>query len=122
MTASERREQIVAALSAAGWNQTAAAEALGVSRETVRLRVRAAGGLEALGAGAGVREPFPSGNSTIRVSGEARRFLKRLALEVTLLAGTPREDMSFVVALMVEHLRRSGAPDQVAAVLLEGAR
>jgi hypothetical protein len=61
------------------------------------------------------------GSSSIRVEGDNRAFLKRLAVEVSLRMGTAREDMSFVVGLMVEYFREKGDPTLVTDMLVSTA-
>jgi hypothetical protein len=134
MTTAGRQRALYDALAAVGFNQTHAARILGVSRETVRQRLLAAGGLDGLctwamtNGSAAVAAPggndmatTTSSNSSVQVGGENRAFLKRIALEVTLQAGTAREDMSHVVALMIEHFRRQGDAAAVASMLLAAA-
>lgn len=65
-----------------------------------------------------VATPVPQ-SSTIRLDGPRREFAKRVALEFALKAGRPREDMSEVVARMIEYFRRLGDPGAVADLLLQ---
>jgi hypothetical protein len=57
-------------------------------------------------------------SSSIRVDGDNRAFLKRLAVEVSLRMGTAREDMSSVVALMIQFFREKGDPTAVTDMLV----
>jgi hypothetical protein len=65
---------------------------------------------------------MPPSSSSIRVDGDNRAFLKRLAVEVSLQMGTAREDMSAVVALMIEFFREKGDPGEVTALLVQRLR
>lgn len=59
-------------------------------------------------------------SSTVRVDGEDREFLKRVALEVALKLGLPREDMSRVMSRMVAFFREQGGdPATVAQMLID---
>jgi hypothetical protein len=60
--------------------------------------------------------------STVRLDGAQREFAKRVALEVALKAGLPREDVSGVLALMIDYFRRDGDPATVAQLLLGGEK
>lgn len=59
-------------------------------------------------------------SSTVRLDGVQREFAKRVALEVALKAGLPREDMSSVVARMIDYFRGQGDPETVAQLLIGG--
>lgn len=176
--------QLYEALVKACWNQSAAGRVIGVSRETVRLRLKAVGGFKGLlewavrtgvasqaeaDAWAAVIALAPANrqpanmasddlapedansheirrlrekvgrpifaadmstmvaaaipqSSTVRIEGTRREFAKRVALEVALKTGMPREDMSSVMARMVDYFEKLGDPASVANLLIEGPR
>jgi len=174
-------EQLFQALARVGLNQSAAARALGVTRETVRQWLRPMGGLVgilalaakrawasrdvlddlaplAVGTAKGakgaktanhmdtantanatgnwhlradeenptVSSPMSTAtlavpqSSQVRLDGARREFAKRVALEVELKVGLPREDMSSVVGRMVDWFRDRGDPAAVAQMLIKG--
>jgi len=57
--------------------------------------------------------------SSVKVDGSDREFAKRVALEVALRMGLPREDMSEVVSRMIAFFRRQGDPARVAQMLID---
>jgi hypothetical protein len=163
------------AMRRADFNRSAAGRLLGVSRETVRLRLKEVGGDDALIALAvrigeasqaeavalaqlaalaarnrqganlehgakhheirhltgieggrmlsasmsAVPTVIPQ-SSTVRLNGEDREFAKRIALEIALKLGLPREDMSEAVSRMIGYFRAAHGdePSKVAEALI----
>jgi len=176
-----KTRELFQALQGAGFNQSAAGRLLGVSRETIRLRLIEAGGFPGLitkaaemglatkaeaadlaaavalapatrqganqevgandessanqpeirhlrgSSGApifsGIMSTMPQAqipqSTTVRVTGQERAFGKRVAVELSLKAGLPREDLSVVVTRMIGYFMARGGPDKVAEMLME---